>query len=157
ARLTYGALAGAASELTPSTNLPLKDPKQFRVIGKPAKRLDTPSKVDGSAQFGIDTRLAGMVYAVIARCPVFGAKVASFDATKTKLVPGVKQVVQVSSGVAVIADNTWSAMEGRRALEVTWDEGPNASASSDGFTKMFAELVAGPGAEARRIGDAPSA
>ena len=80
--------------------------------------------MDGSAQFGIDVRLPGMLYAVVARCPVFGGKVKSFDAAKAKAVPGVKNVVQISNGVAVVADNTWSAMQGRRALDIQWDEGP---------------------------------
>ena len=123
ARLTYGSLAEAASKLPVPANPPLKDPAQFRLIGKPIKRLDTPAKVDGSAQFGIDVRLPGMLYAVVARCPVFGGKVTSFDATKAKAVPGVKKVVQISNGVAVVADNTWSAMQGRRVLDIQWDEG----------------------------------
>src|SRR5262249_54121619 len=112
ARLSYGSLAEAAAKLTPPNNIPLKDPKQFRLVGTSPKRLDTPDKVNGKAQFGLDVRLPGMQYAVIERCPVFGGKVASFDAAKAKSVPGVKQVLQVAAGVAVVADNTWSAMEG---------------------------------------------
>ncbi len=111
-------------------NVPLKDPSQYHLIGKPTKRLDTPEKVNGSAQYGIDMRLPGMLYAVVARCPVFGGKVASFDAAKAKAVPGVKDVIQISNGVAVVADNTWTAMQGRRALDVQWDEGPNAKLTS---------------------------
>ena len=107
-------------------DVPLKDPKKYRIVGKPTKRLDTPDKVNGHAEFGIDVRRPGMLYAVVARCPVFGGKVASFDATKAKAVPGVKTVVQISSGIAVVADNTWAAMQGRRALDVKWDEGANA-------------------------------
>jgi isoquinoline 1-oxidoreductase beta subunit len=98
---TYGAVALAASKLPVPQDVPLKDPKHYRIIGKPTKRLDTPDKVDGRAQFGIDVRQGGMLYAVVARCPVFGGKVASFDATKAKAVPGVKDVVQISSGIAV--------------------------------------------------------
>ena len=119
AKLAFGTLAEDASKLPVPANVTLKDPKQFRLIGKATKRLDTPSKIDGSATFGIDVRRPGMLYAVVARCPVFGGKVTGFDASKTKLVPGVKNVIQISNGVAVLADNTWNAMEGRRALSVT--------------------------------------
>src|SRR2546427_8420904 len=90
------------------------------------KRLDTPPKVDGSAEFGIDVKRPGLLVAVIARSPVFGGKVKSFDATKAKAVPGVRHVVEISSGVAVVADGYWPAKKGRDALEITWDEGPNA-------------------------------
>jgi len=152
-QLTYGSLAEAAAKLPVPQNVPLKDPKEFRIIGKPAKRLDTPDKVNGSAQYGIDVRLAGMYYAVVARCPVFGGKVASFDATKAKAVPGVKDVIQISDGVAVVAGNTWTAMEGRRALEVKWDEGPNSSVSTESISKLLAGRAAQPGAIGRKEGD----
>ncbi len=152
-RLSYGALADAAAKLPVPANVPLKDPKQFRVIGTSPKRLDTPSKVDGAAQFGIDVRLPGMLYGVIARCPVFGGKAAGFDASKAKAVPGVKHVVAISNGIAVVADNTWSAMEGRRALNIQWDEGPRANASTATIRKMFADLVKQPGSVARKRGD----
>jgi isoquinoline 1-oxidoreductase subunit beta len=155
--VTYGTVAKAASKLPVPQNVPLKDPKKYRIIGKSTKRLDTPDKVDGRAQFGIDVRQPAMLYAVVARCPVFGGKVVSFDATKAKAVPGVKTVVEISRGIAVVADNTWAAMQGRRALDVKWDEGPNASASSDSISKLFADQMAKPGAEARKEGDASSA
>jgi isoquinoline 1-oxidoreductase beta subunit len=154
---TYGAVALAASKLPVPQDVPLKDSKQYRMIGKPTKRLDTPDKVDGRAQFGIDVRQGGMLYAVVARCPVFGGKVASFDATKAKAVPGVKNVIQISNGIAVVADNTWAAMQGRRALDVKWEEGPNANASSESISKLFADQMSKPGAEARKEGDAASA
>lgn len=154
---TYGSVAVAASKLSVPQDVPLKDPAKYRIVGKPTKRLDTPDKVDGRAQFGIDVRQPAMLYAVVARCPVFGGKVASFDATKAKAVPGVQTVVQISNGVAVVADNTWAAMQGRRALDVKWDEGPNANASSETISKLFADRMAQPGAEARKEGDAPSA
>jgi isoquinoline 1-oxidoreductase beta subunit len=109
--------------------------------------------VNGTAQYGIDVRQSGMVYAVVARCPVFGGKVASFDSTKAKAIPGVKDVIQISDGVAVVADNTWTAMEGRRALSVKWDEGPNAGISSDSISKLLADRAAQPGAVARKEGD----
>ena len=157
ARLAYGSLAVEASKLPVPANVTLKDPKQFHLIGKPTKRLDTPDKVNGRATFGIDVRLPGMQYAVMARCPVFGGKVASFDATKAKAVPGVTNVVHVPRGVAVVADNTWSAMQGRRVLEVQWTEGPVASVNSAGITKSFAEAMDQPGAVARKEGDAATA
>jgi isoquinoline 1-oxidoreductase beta subunit len=153
ARLSYGSLTEAASQLPIPSNVPTKDPKDFKLIGKPLKRLDTPGKVNGSAQFGIDARQPGMVYAVLARCPVFGGKLASFDDTKTKAVSGVKKVIQTSGGVAVVADNTWAAMQGRKALIVKWDEGPNAGQSSTKITQLFAELVTQKGAEAKKVGD----
>jgi isoquinoline 1-oxidoreductase beta subunit len=156
-KLTYGNVAAAASKLPVPQDVSLKDPKQYRIVGKPTKRLDTPDKVDGRAQFGIDVRQPTMLYAVVARCPVFGGKVASFDATKAKAVPGVKTVVEISRGIAVVADNTWAAMQGRRALDVKWEEGPNANASSESISKLFADQMAQPGAEARKEGDAASA
>jgi isoquinoline 1-oxidoreductase beta subunit len=156
-KLTYGSLAEAAAKLPVPADVPLKDPAQFRVIGKSTKRLDTPDKVNGRAEFGIDVRRPGMLYAVVARCPVFGGKVASFDATKAKAVPGVKNVIQISSGVAVIADSTWTAMQGRRALDVKWDEGANAQVSSESISKLFAERAAQSGVEARKEGDAAAA
>jgi len=153
ANLSYGKLAGAAAKLPVPTNVALKDPKQFKLIGKSMKRLDTPNKVTGRTQFGIDTRRPGMVYAAIARCPVFGGKVVSFDATKAKAFPGVKQVVQVSRGVAVVADNTWSAIQGTRLLEIKWDEGANANQSSAAISKLFAERAQKPGVEVSKTGD----
>ena len=124
----------------------LKDPKQFKIIGKPVKRLDSRAKSTGKQNFGIDVKQPDMVYAVLTRCPVFGGKVASFDASKTKAVPGVKDVVQISNGVAVIADNTWSAMQGRKVLDIKWDEGPNANQS----TRRHHAHVLRVGREARR-------
>jgi len=157
ARLSYGALADAAAKLPPPTGVKVKDAKDFKVIGTSPKRLDTALKVNGTAIFGLDVKRPGMLYASLERCPVFGGKVASFDGTKAKAVPGVKQVVEISNGVAVVADNTWSAMEGRKALTIQWDEGPRANTSTDSLRKMFAELAAKPGANARKVGDAEAA
>jgi isoquinoline 1-oxidoreductase subunit beta len=123
-------------------NVALKDPAQFQIVGKSRKRLDTPGKVDGSITFGIDVRLPNMLYAVVERCPVFGGTAASFDDSKTKATPGVKSVVKISNGVAVIADSTWAAMEGRRKLTVQWDEGKVAAHSTPDITKSFADAVA---------------
>ena len=156
-RLTFGSLAESAGKLPAPQNVPLKDSKNFHTIGKPTKRLDTAVKVNGSAQFGIDVRRPGMVYAVVERCPVFGGKVASFDATKAMSVPGVKKVVEISNGVAVVADNTWTAMQGRRALEIRWDEGPNANLNSEGIRNLFAARTSHPGVVARKDGDAAAA
>ena len=152
-RLTYGSLAESAAKLPVPQNVPLKTPSQYTLIGKATKRLDTPDKVNGSAKYGIDVRLPGMLYAVVARCPVFGGKVASFDAAKTKAIPGVKNVIQISNGVAVIADTTWTAMQGRRALEVQWDEGPNATLTSAEISKQLVDAATKPGAVARKEGD----
>src|SRR5579871_1477813 len=157
AKLTYGSLAEAASKLPVPTTPALKNPNQFRYVGKSLKRLDTPLKINGTATFGIDAKVPGMLYAVVAKCPVFGGKVASFDDSQTKKVPGVKQVVQISSGVAVVADNTWNAMEGRRALQIQWDEGALANLDSAGIRKMMADATEKPGAVARKVGDAPAA
>ena len=153
ARLSYGSLADAAGKLPVPAKVAVKDPKDFRLIGTSPKRLDTHLKVNGTAGFGLDARRPGMVYAVLQRCPVFGGKVASFDDTKAKAVPGVLQVVQISRGVAVIADNTWSAMEGRRALQVQYDEGKNANLSSASIRELFVNLAEKPGAVARNDGD----
>lgn len=156
-RASYGSLAKAAAKLPIPADVPLKDSKQYRIVGKPTKRLDTRLKVSGAAEYGIDVRLPGLLYAVVARCPVFGGKLTSFDATKAKAVPGVKHVIEISNGIAVVADNTWTAMEGRRALEVKWDEGPNATASSASISKLFAEKAAQPGYVARKEGDVEAA
>src|SRR5688572_30409695 len=157
ARLSYGSLASAAAKLPVPANVPLKDPAQFKLIGKPLQRVDTPAKVTGKAVFGIDVRLPGMLHAVVARCPVFGGKVARFDATKAKAIAGVTHVVQIPQGVAVVAGNTWAALEGRRALQVEWDEGPNASLNSAGIREMFANLTRKPGAVARHQGNGEAA
>jgi len=156
-RATFGSLAEAAAKLPVPSDVKLKDPDQFHLIGKPIKRLDTPIKVNGRAGFGIDVRRPGMLHAVVLRCPVFGGKVASFDATKAKAVPGVKDVVQISGGIAVVADNTWNAMQGRNALEVKWDEGPNANATTDSIRNQLVARAQQPGVVARKDGDAAAA
>jgi isoquinoline 1-oxidoreductase beta subunit len=154
ARLTYGSIAEAAAKLPVPQGVSPKDPKTFKLIGTSPKRLDTTIKVNGQAKFGIDARVDGMVYAVLAQSPVFGGKVKSFDASKAKAVPGVKQVIQVPSGIAVIAEDTWSALEGRKALEIVWDEGKLANLTSAAITKSFADSMSKDGAVARKVGDA---
>jgi len=156
-RLTYGALVPRAAALPVPANVPLKDPKDWRIAGKPTKRLDTRFKVNGTAQFGIDVRVPGMLTALVARSPVFGGKVASFDATAAKAIPGVRHVVQISSGVAVVGDGYWPAKQGRDALKVTWDEGPVAQVSSASISSLFAQRATQDGAVARHDGDAVAA
>jgi isoquinoline 1-oxidoreductase beta subunit len=155
--LGYGSLVEEAVKLPVPVNPKLKEAKDYKFVGKPTKRIDSEVKVDGSASFGIDVRLPGMMRAVVARCPVFGGKVKSFDASKAKAIGGVKGVLQISTGVAVVADNTWSAMEGRRALEIVWDEGPNATNSSEAIRKLYHDRLEQTGAIARKDGDADAA
>src|SRR5213076_1523998 len=138
-------------------NPTLKEPKAWKILGHRVRRLDTPAKVDGSAQFGIDTKVPGMLVAVVARCPTIGGKVASFDAAKAKAVPGVKDVVQISSGVAVVADGYWNAKKGRDALDVKWDDGPNAQVTSASISQQLSEAAAKPSAQARHDGDPDAA
>ena len=166
--LTYGELVEDASKLPiPDFNtVPLKNSDDFAIVGKDTPRLDARAKSSGAAKFGIDSRVPGMLYAVIARCPVFGGKVAKFDATKAKAVPDVREVVQIESvgpgaftagGVAVLADNSWAATRGRAALEITWDEGPNANESSDSLRHDCVENASKPGKVVRNDGDADAA
>jgi isoquinoline 1-oxidoreductase beta subunit len=154
--LTYGQLAGKAAAMPVPKEVKLKDPSKFTIIGKPTRRLDTPEKVDGTAMFGLDVSLPGMLTAVVARPPVFGAKVASVNAEKAKAVPGVKDVAQVPSGVVVIASSFWQAKAGRDALEIVWDEGPGASLSTAGMREQYAKLSKTPGTVVRKDGDAES-
>jgi isoquinoline 1-oxidoreductase beta subunit len=152
-KATYGSLAAAASTLPVPTTIPLKDPKNFTLIGKPTRRLDTPPKTNGTAQFGLDIALPGMLTAVVARSPVFGGKVVSFDATEAQQVPGVKAVVQVPSGIAVIAERFWPAKLGREKLKIKWDEGENANISTTQMLADFSAQSASPGTLAKKTGD----
>jgi len=135
-RLSYGDLIGVASKLNldPATlaeaEVNLKQPEQFTLIGTRTPRVDTPHKIDGSAIFGLDIRLPGMHYATVARCPFLGGTLESFDSAKASAVPGVLQVLQIESGIAVVAENTWAAIQGRQALKVIWNPGPNAQIDS---------------------------
>ena len=144
-RATYGSLADAAAKLMPPANVPLKNPKDFTLVGKPTRRLDTPSKTNGTAQFGLDVIVPGMLTAVVARPPVFGGKVAKVDAREALKVPGVKAVEQVPSGVAVIAEHFWPAKLGREKLKIDWDLGPNAGLSTEKMLRDFS----GDGTETR--------
>lgn len=127
---SYGALAQAASKLPVPANVVLKDPKDFKIIGKATRRLDTPVKVNGKAEFGIDVKLPGMVYASLEQCPVIGGKVKSFDAAKARTMPGVIAVVQIDDGVAVVANTYWRAKTARESMTVQWDEGAVATISN---------------------------
>lgn len=157
-RARYGELVEAASKLAPPQDVALKDSKDFRYLGKSVvRRLDAPAKVNGSAQFGLDVRLPGMLYAMVARSPVFGGSVASFDDNAVRSIPGVVAVKQVPSGVAVIATNTFAARRGRDALQVQWKEGDGASLSTAALREEYSRLARTPGAVAARIGDADQA
>ena len=129
-KATYGSLAEAASKLPVPDKVALKDPKDFRLVGKATPRLDTPGKVNGTTEFGIDVKLPGMVYASLQQCPVIGGTVRSFDAAKAKAMPGVIDVVQIPDGVAVVADSYWHAYRARQVLTVQWDEGAGAVISN---------------------------
>jgi isoquinoline 1-oxidoreductase subunit beta len=150
---SYGSLAEAASKIEPPKEIPLKDPKDFTLVGKPVRRLDTPSKTNGTAQFGLDVYVPGMLTAVVARPPVFGGKVVSFNADKAKAIPGVVSVVQVPSGIAVIAHGFWPAKLGREKLEINWDDGPGGAVSTVAMREQFSALSKTPGAVARKVGD----
>jgi isoquinoline 1-oxidoreductase beta subunit len=152
-RLSFGKLAAAAQELKPPAQVKLKDPKDWKLLGKATKRLDSPEKVTGRAQFGMDVRLPGMLTAVVARAPVFGGRVKSFRSEKAKAVPGVKNVVQVPSGVAVVAEHFWAAKLGRDALEIDWDAGSGAQLDTDRMREEFRAMAATPGARAAAAGD----
>jgi len=165
---TYGELVADAARL-PIPNLkevPLKNSRDFTIIGRDMHRVDAAEKAMGKAKFGIDARPAGLMYSVIARCPVFYGKSASFDATKAKAVPGVRDVFQIETsgrgastngGVAVLADNSWAAMQGRKALEVKWDEGEAAKESTEELRDQFVANAAKPGKVLRSDGDADGA
>lgn len=126
-KATYGSLAADASKLPVPEKVTIKDPKDFRIVGKRTARLDSPAKVNGKAEFGIDVKLPGMVYAALEQCPVIGGKVKSVDSTKAKTMPGVIAVVEISDGVAVVADSWWRANMARKTLVIAWDEGAGAS------------------------------
>jgi len=156
-RLSFGALAETAATLTPPKDVVLKDAKDFKIVGKPTRRLDTPEKVNGKAQFGLDVTVPGMLVALIQRPPVFGGKALKVDDTKTKAVPGVIAIGQPSFGVVVVAKGFWAAKKGRDALQVQWDDGPNAALSTDALREEFRALAKTPGVVAKKEGDAAAA
>jgi len=152
-RATYGALVDAAAKLPVPTTVALKDPKDFKLIGTTAKRLDSPDKVNGRAQFGLDIRLPGMLYAVVAGSPVIGGKLARVDDSVAKTLPGVRQVVRLENAVAVVGDHTWAAKRGLAALKIEWHEGSNAKLSSADLIADLAAASQHTGAVARKDGD----
>ena len=152
-RLKYGQLVEKASTLPVPEQVTLKNFDEFHLLGQSLARLDIPEKVNGSAVYGIDISRPNMLVARVVRCPVFGGKVKSFNADKAKAVPGVRHVIQISSGISVIADNYWAATKGVQALEIQWDEGPLAELSSADISKQLAELGQKTGAVARSDGD----
>ena len=156
-RATYGSLANAASQLQPPVSVPLKDRKAFTVIGKSTRRLDTPSKTNGTAQFGLDVNIPGMLTAVVLRPPVFGGTVKTLDASEALKIAGVKAVEKVPSGVAVIATGFWPAKLGRDKLKVEWDLGANAGISTEQMLRDFSETSKKPGAVAKKTGDPAAA
>jgi isoquinoline 1-oxidoreductase subunit beta len=155
--LSYGALVAAASQLPVPKSVVLKDPKDFKLIGTSAKRLDTPDKANGQAKFGIDAHPDHVKFAVIATCPVFGGKLASVDDSRALTMPGVLQVVKVDNAVAVIGTNTWAAKRGLGALEITWDEGKSAAVNTRDLIQDLREAAKKPGAVAKKTGNAASA
>ena len=156
-RATYGELTRAAAQLPVPDDVPLKSPDAYTMLGRPVPRLDSPAKVDGSAQFGLDIRRPDMLYAVVARCPVFGGEVASYDDSAALAVPGVRKILRVESGIAVLADSTWAALQGREALTITWDEGTHRDLSIEAIRAQFRQKDDAPAAIAEQTGDARAA
>ena len=156
-KLSYGQLAESAAALTPPADIPLKTKDQWKYIGKNMNRLDIPVKVNGSAVFGIDVEFDGMLYAAVAHPPVFGGKVKSFDDSHAKMVKGVVQVVQIPTGVAVVADNYWAALQGTKALKVDWDLGANANVDSVTQLADFKKLADSEGKMVVKAGDVSAA
>jgi isoquinoline 1-oxidoreductase beta subunit len=156
-RLSYGHLAAAAEKLSPPSAVKLKDPKDWKLIGKPVRRLDTPEKITGKARFGLDVQVPGLRTACVARAPVFGGKVRSFDASKAKGMPGVERVVEVPTGVAVVARDFWTAKTARDALQIEWDLGPGAEVDSAKLEASYRELARTTGKIAVQHGDCDAA
>ncbi len=155
--LTYGSLAAKAAALPVPEKVALKDPKDFTLIGTPAKRLDTPNKVNGMAQYGIDVRLPGMKIATVAASPVLGGKVAGLDEAKAMAIAGVRQIVNLGDVVAVVADHMWAAKQGLAALGVRWDDGPNGNVSTADVVQGLQAASQQPGVVARKDGDTAAA
>jgi isoquinoline 1-oxidoreductase beta subunit len=158
-RATYGELADDAGKLPvpDPASIKLKDAKDWRLIGKPTKRLDTPEKITGRAKFGMDVQFDGLMTAMVARSPVFGGSLKSFEGAEALAIPGVHKVVQVPTGVAVIADHYWAAKLGRDALKIDWEPGPNAGLDSRALLEQFRKLAATPGLNAGKAGDTQGA
>lgn len=156
-KLKYGALADAAAKQPLPDKVALKDPRDFKLIGTPARRLDTPDKLNGKAKFGIDAQVPGMKIATVAACPVFGGKPAKYDEAAAKALPGVRAVVATDNAVAVIADHMWAAKQGLAALNIQWDEGPNAKLGTDDIVAQMARDAEKTGIVAKNEGDVAKA
>ena len=152
-RLTFGQLAEAAAKLPVPKDVALKDPKDFSTVGKPQKRLDAPAKVDGSAVYGIDVKLPGMLHAALRQTPTLGGSVAGLDATAAEAMPGVRRVMTVTNGVAVIADHYWQAKQALDAVKITWTPGPNATLDTVSMRSKLRAAAARPGKSVRNEGD----
>ena len=150
--LDYGQLVALAARVPVPKEVRLKKPEQYRLLGKARHRLDSPAKINGRAEFGIDAHFPGVLTALVARSPVFGGRVKSFKAAKAKAVPGVRSVFQVPSGVAVVATDFWAAKKGRDALEIIWDEGEWGKLSTPEMLKDYAEMAGTPGLISRKEG-----
>jgi isoquinoline 1-oxidoreductase beta subunit len=156
--MTYGEIAADAAKQAPPATVTLKDPKDWKLIGKARARFDIPDKVMGRPVYGIDVRIPGMLYATIAQCPVFGGKLVGFDEAKIKAMPGVRQVVAVGDAVAVVGDSYWQARQALAALPVTWDEGANAKTDEASIQQMLREgLTATDAVVAAKEGDVKAA
>jgi isoquinoline 1-oxidoreductase subunit beta len=156
-RLNYGVLAGEAATMPIPTNVALKSPAEFKLIGTPVRRLDAPAKVNGTAVYGIDVRPRGVKIATLAQSPVFGGRVRSVDDTAAKTIKGVRQVVRLDDAVAVVADHMGAAKKGLAALRIEWDEGPHAKLATDAIASDLEHATLGTGAVAQNIGDADKA
>ena len=156
-RLSYGALAEAAAKLPIPKEITLKPATEFTLVGKPAKRIDTAAKLDGSATYGIDVKLPGMLHGAIAQCPTLGGKLASFDGSAAEAMPGVKKIVGVGNGVVVVADHYWQARKALEAVKITWDPGANANLGSQGIRSRLRNAATREGRGVRADGDASAA
>ncbi len=156
-KLTYGELADDAAKMPPTGSVALKSPDEFKLIGTPAKRLDTPAKVDGTAVYGIDARPPGVKIATLAQSPVSGGRVKSLDEAAAKAVKGVRQIVRLNDAVAVVADHMGAAKKGLATLKIEWDDGQNANLATDDIAKELEQATLGPAAVAQSIGDADKA
>ena len=152
-RIDYGALAGDAAEMPVPETVALKRPEEFKLIGTPAKRLDGPSKVDGTAIYGIDVKLRGLKIATLAQSPVFGGRLKSVDDAAAKTVKGVRQIVRLDDAVAIVADHMGAAKKGLAALIIEWDNGPHATLSTEDIARDLEQGTLNPGAVAQNVGD----
>ena len=152
-KFSYGDLVEDASKLPVPKDVPLKDPKDYKIIGKKIHRLDTAGKIKGTERFGIDYVLPGMYYATVAHPPAFQGSVKNYDASKAKAVKGVKDVTTISTGIAVIAESTWLAFKGKDLLSINWDAGPNGNVNSESINKMMMDKLNDPGEEMEAEGN----